>query len=1024
LNPEISRHAENIRKVFRNNYLFADLQSGELDDLYPDLDIKFYRTSQTIIKAGQGTKFVHFVLSGRIGIGSIDSRNNPEHIGYLEKGESIGERMSLTGHTSKHDYYALEPLIIIVLPVSSFRKIIEKYPYIEEKAKHREAEQEKFHSVRKLSFFSELNPVEVRTLLKSIGTASYDTGEYLFHEGDDGNAAFIIKSGRIHIRTENPKKLISIMKSGDILGEIAIFKQQKRLASAIAAEPTSVYKIPGDAIRAILGEDKGGKLEEIVQSRLLRYSTYKAKEKEEEVVKPFESKRYELRQGVTVITVDKVTTEQLVLVGLACTELALRTYGKPVPINWKIRIKNELSRNRMPGIFELAIELEKIGFLTKQLRIKPSQLEDVTFPFFVTDEENIPCAVYAIDQLTRGVLLSHPIKGIVEMDLKTFLNSWDGVILNFIPAPPAMTADTGLFSFVKEIRALFKPHQSEIRWILATTLISAVLALSFPYFLREVVDRVLVFSDHSFLLTLFAGVGIAIVFQGIFSLFRNLLMMGVMQNLEYTFLVRFFQHILRLSLPEFRKFEPSDYTQRLKENQKILEIASRSGVALLLDILILPIFLTVLLIADLKLTLLGLAFLILYALIVVRVSSKIRTLSEHTFESKRKTVSFILSLVSGISIIKASTQETTYLQKGMNEISRTILTDLRVAKRTNFLEFTGKFFEQMGMLVVIGFGIDSVLDEKISLGTFLGFQVLFGLLIEPIIRICRIYEDVLEMGESRKRLMEIYSLPGEMSSQRPFGELPRLTGKIRLENVTFKYADDGREIVSNINLDINSGEKVAIVGRSGSGKSTLLRLMMGTLSPTEGRVFVDSFDLTTLDPEEVRIQFGVVEQQPVLFSGSIAENLCKKNPSLTREAMYAGARLAAVDRFVDRLPFGYETKLGEGGIGLSGGQKQRVAIARALVTNPSILFLDEPTSALDAESEAYVQNQWENMFLDRTVVQISHRLHSTVGADKIIVMDQGVVVEMGTHSELISAKGFYYHLFPSSEEFSNESSEI
>ncbi|TGN09719.1 peptidase domain-containing ABC transporter [Leptospira ilyithenensis] len=1020
MKPEISRHAENIRQVFKNNYLFAELHEQELDDLYPDLEIRFYKTGQTILRAGQMPKFVHFVLNGRIGSGLSSEETEEDKSGYLEKGESFGERITLTGIPAKQDHFAVEPLVLLLLPVKTFLDLVKKHPNIAEKARHREEEQEKFHSVRKLSFFSELSPDEVRTFLKTIETVKIDAGEFLFQEGDEGHSAYIIRSGKIHIRTENPKKLISILKAGDILGEIAIFSHGPRLASAISAEDTVVYRVPGESLHKLLGDEKGHKLEEVVQSRLLRYSTYKSKEKEENVLRPFESKRYELGKGIRRIRIDQVTTDKPTLVGLVCAEIALRNFDKSLPANWKIRIKNELSRNRIPGIFELAIELEKMGFLTKELRIKPSQLNNVSFPVFVTDEENLPCALYAWDLTANAALISHPLKGIIEMDMKAFLSSWDGIILQFVPSPPAMTADSGLFSFVRELRALFRPHRSELNWILGTTVISAILALSVPYFLREVIDRVLVFSDRNFLLTLFLGVGISIVFQGLFSLFRNLLMIGIMQSLEYTFLVRFFQHILRLSLPEFRRFEASDYTQRLKENQRILEIISRSGVSVLLDLIVLPVFLLVLLINEFSLTIYGLSFLVVYALLVVRVSGRIRQLSEHTFESKKKTVSFLLSIINGISIIKASSQETMFLQRGMNEISRTILTELNVAKRTSLLQFSGKFFEQVGMLAVIAIGINSVLEDKITLGTFLGFQVLFGLLVEPILRICRLYEDMLELRSARRRVMDIYSMPGESASQRPFGELPRLQGKVRLENVSFRYSKETKNIVKNINLEIQAGEKVAIVGRSGCGKSTLLRLMMGTLAPTEGKVFVDSFDLSTLDPEEVRIQFGAVEQQPVLFSGTIAENLCKKNPSLSKEAMYAGAKLAAVDSFVERLPFGYDTKLGEGGIGLSGGQKQRIAIARALVTNPSILFLDEPTSALDAESEAYVQNQWENMFRDRTVVQISHRLHSTVGADRIIVMDQGKIVEMGTHSELISAKGFYYHLFPSSEDSHNE----
>lgn len=1012
MQSEVKRNLDKIRAVFKSNYLLAELDDAERESLLPFIEVKFIRIGQTLIKANQMPEFIHFVLTGKFGM-----KQNKEdiHLGryaFVEEGESIGERITLTKTPSKHDYYALEPSIVLLLPKSRFLKLVETHPEIAEKAKHREEEQEKFHYVRKLSFFDELSPEEIKSILHSIELIKVPQGEFLFLEGEEGESAYIVRSGKIQIRTENPRKIISIMKSGDILGEIAIFKQQKRLASAITAEDSELYRIPGTIFRKVIGAEKGNKLEEIVQSRLLRFSTYKSKEREENSIRPFVSKRFEIKKPTQTILIEQVTTDQMSLVGLVCSELALRVFDKPLPSNWKIRIKNELSRNIIPGIFELAIELEKLGFLTKQLHVPFPELETLENPVFITDDENVPCLLYLVDSELDAVLISHPIKGVFELSTDQFLKQWDGVILQFSLAPSSLSAEVSLLSFFKELRMLFSPQKKEIRWVMVATFFSAIFSLSLPYLIRQIVDQVLVFSDRNFLFTIVIGVTLSIFFQAMFSLFRNLISIGLMQNLEYSYFVRFFQHILNLTLPEFRKFETGDFTQRLKENQRILEITQRSGLFLILDLITLPIYLLILFQLDIILSIVGLFFLILYAMVVVRSSSRIKKLQKHSFESKKKTTAFFLSLFSGIQLIKSSSIESRYLAKGLNEIARTILTNLRVGKRVHIMELISKFFEQIGLIAVITFGVNRVLDEQLSLGSFLGFLVLYSLLMEPIVRLCHLYEDLSELRESRMRLTEIYSLPGESVSLRPFGELPRLTGKIKLDNISFHYSDGSPEILKDINLEIEAGEKVAIVGRSGCGKSTLMRIMMGTLSPSKGKVFVDSFDLSTLDPEEVRIQFGAVEQHPILFSGTITENLSKKNPSLHKESLLAGAKLASVDQFVERFPMKYETKIGESGVGLSGGQKQRLAIARALVTNPSILFLDEPTSALDSETEAHIQAQWETVFLDRTVIQVSHRLHSTVSADKIIVLDEGRIVEMGTHAELIQTKGYYYHLFP------------
>jgi ABC-type bacteriocin/lantibiotic exporter with double-glycine peptidase domain len=491
------------------------------------------------------------------------------------------------------------------------------------------------------------------------------------------------------------------------------------------------------------------------------------------------------------------------------------------------------------------------------------------------------------------------------------------------------------------------------------------------------------------------------------ALIRTLLLVQLRTRLDFELATNFIAHLAELPYAFFQRRQTGDLMMRVNSNSRIREFLASTVVSALLDAGLTATYLVVILLISAKMALLVLCLGLLRILVLTLVHRRLTELMASQLDATAKAQGYLAEVIAGIQTLKSAGQERTAVDRWTTLYTA----ELEGAASRGRLEGGANAvigsLETLSPLAVIGCGATLALSGELSLGAVLALMALSAAFLTPLNQLVESGLQLSLLHAYLERVEDVLETPPEQDPA-AVCMAPKVTGRISMHGVSFRYGRDQPLILEDVNLSVEAGQTVAIVGESGAGKTTLANLLLGLYLPTEGEIRFDGQNINTLDLPSLRRQVGVVSQQPYLFAGTIRDNITMANDAIPLSRCVQAGRAAHLHNDIMKLPMRYHSLLPDRGESLSGGQRQRLALARALLRNPSILLLDEATSALDSRTEREIIDTIERLRCTRIV--IAHRLSTIVRADLIVVLDQGRIVETGRHQDLVHREGVYRSL--------------
>lgn len=532
-----------------------------------------------------------------------------------------------------------------------------------------------------------------------------------------------------------------------------------------------------------------------------------------------------------------------------------------------------------------------------------------------------------------------------------------------------------------------------------------------PIASKYLIDDVIVNKDIDMLKYLVAGVMLAILVQAVTSFLLTKILSVQAQYLISELRAQVQKKVLALPVRFFDNAKSGALVSRIMSDvEGVRNLIGTGLVQLVGGIITAVVSLILLMEISVFMTLFTFIPLTIFAIIALKAFKIIRPIFRNRGKINAEVKGRLTETLGGIRVIKgfnAEKQEEEVFEVGVERLYQNVKKSLTT---TAFMTSSSTFLLGVATTSVMGFGGYKIIQDSLTVGEFVEFTVLLGLMIAPIVQMSSVGSQLTEALAGLDRTEELMNLEEESDEENRTIELDKVVGRMSFSDVSFSY-EEGKEVLHNISFDVEPGQVIALVGSSGSGKSTIAGLAASFLNPDSGTIIIDGHDLSKVNLNSFRQHLGVVLQDDFLFEGTIRENILFPRPDASEEKLLEAVKAAYVDEFTDRFDKGLDTLIGERGVKLSGGQRQRIAIARAILADPKILVLDEATSSLDTESEALIQKSLGELTKGRTTFVIAHRLSTIRKADQILVIENGHILEQGTHEKLIASEGRYYNLF-------------